>query len=88
MWLILILSCDSFSLVRSKKALLIQYHSSPAGETVYHYADIEPKPTQPVYHTVEQDGTHQENQPMQYEVPVPKVHKTLEKNSLEVSKME
>ena len=61
-----------------------QYHSSPAGETVYHYADIKPKLMQPVYQTVEPNGTHQENQP-QYEVPVPKVHKN---NSVEVSKME
>ena len=82
---------DSFShpqsLVRSKRTLLIQYHSSSAGKTVYHYADVKPKLTQPVYNTVEPGSAHQENQP-QYEVPVPQVHKTLEKNSVEVSKME
>ena len=75
------------SLWESLKRHLSQYHSSPAGETVYHYADIKPKLTQPVYHTVKPDSAHQENPP-QYEVPVPKVHKTLNNNSVEVSKME
>ena len=46
----------------------LQYHSSPAGETVYHYADVKPKLTQPVYQAIESDSAHQDNQP-QYEVP-------------------
>ena len=72
-------------MVRSKRTLLIQYHSSLAGETVYHYADVKPKLTQPVYHTVEPDSAHQENQP-QYEVPVPQKHNVYKRN--EVGKRE
>ena len=51
----------------------------PAGETVYHYAEVESKST------LEPDSTHQENQP-QYEVPVPQKHIVYKSN--EVGKRE
>ena len=49
-------------------------HSSPAGEAVYHYAEVES--TQSIYHnyhTLEPDSTYQEN-PLQYEVSMPQQH--------------
>ena len=59
------------------------YHLSPAGDAVYHYAEVESKPAQSIYHnyrTLEPDSAYQEN-PLQYEVPVPQqrnVHKSNE----------
>ena len=64
------------------------YHSSPAGDAVYRYAEVESKPTQSVYHNyhiVEPDSAHQENQP-QYEVPVPQQRSVCKSN--EVGKRE
>ena len=51
----------------------------PAGETVYHYTEVESKST------LDPDSAHQENQP-QYEVPVPQKHNVYKSN--EVGKME
>ena len=72
------------------------YHLSPAGEAVYHYAEVESKPTQSIYHnyhTLEPDSAYQEN-PLQYEVPVPQqhiVHKSNEvgkrENSLRIMRL-
>ena len=56
-------------------------HFSPAGDAIYHYAEVES--TQSIYHnchTLEPDSAYQEN-PLQYEVPVPQqpiVHKNNE----------
>ena len=66
--------------------LQVQYttHHAPTGEAVYHYAEVESKPTQSVYQnyqTIEPDSAHQENQP-QYEVPVPQQRNVYKSNEV------
>ena len=78
--------CTHLPLKGCRYKLKSVYHSSPAGEAVYHYAEVESKSTQSVYQnyqTLEPDSAYQENQP-QYEVPVPQQHN----KSNEVGKME
>ena len=60
-------------------------YTSPAGEDVYHYEEVESKPTQSISHDYHTDSAYQEN-PLQYEVPVPQQHNIHKSN--EVGKRE
>ena len=58
---------------------------SSAGEAVYHYEEVESNPAQSTshdYHTVEPDSAYEENEPQQYEVPVPQQHNVHKSNEV------